>query len=93
MATNNTVSLQAILDSSKINSTEIAKIQKILDKYKLSLNAEIDRTSLINSLKKSMPSITAEIQKLANVSISVDVDQKSASKSVGRAKYNSCPSF
>ncbi len=93
MATNNTVSLQAILDTSKINSAEIAKVQKILDKYKLTLNAEIDKTSLVNSLKKSLPSITAEIQKLSNISISVDIDQKSTKKSVGRANHISCPSF
>ena len=45
------VLLKVLLDSSDIGSSDIAKIQKILDKYTVHINAELDKTQLMNSVK------------------------------------------
>lgn len=69
MATDNTILLNAVLDASGISREDIAKVQKILNKYPLKLNTKLNRASLMKQLREIAPSLEAELKQTANIDI------------------------
>ncbi len=57
MDTNSNMQLKVLLDSSGINKKDIAKIQKILNKYTVDVNAQIDQQQLLDSAKAVIPKL------------------------------------
>ncbi len=76
------VLLKVLLDSSDIGSSDIAKIQKILDKYTVHINAELDKTQLMNSVKNVLPQVIKEINKISGTTINIDIDSSLIEKSI-----------
>ncbi len=76
------VLLKVILDSSDIGSSDIAKIQKILDNYTVHINAELDKTQLMNSVKNVLPQVLKEINKISGTTIKIDIDSSLIEKSI-----------
>ena len=76
------VLLKVLLDSSDIGSSDIAKIQKILDKYTLHINTELDKTQLMNSVKNVLPQVIKEINKISGTTIKIDIDSSLIEKSI-----------
>ncbi|MCI8598593.1 MAG: hypothetical protein HFJ10_09160 [Lachnospiraceae bacterium] len=76
------VLLKVLLDSSDIGSSDIAKIQKILDKYTVHINAELDKTQLMNSVKNVLPQVIKEINKISGTTIKIDIDSSLIEKSI-----------
>lgn len=68
------VLLKVILDSSGIGSTDISKIQKILEKYTVNITAELDKTQLINSVKQVLPQVIKEISKISGQELASQAD-------------------
>ena len=76
------VLLKVILDSSDIGSSDIAKIQKILDNYTVHINAELDKTQLMNSVKNILPQVIKEINKISGTTVKIDLDSSLIEKSI-----------
>ncbi len=78
------VLLKVILDSSGIGSTDISKIQKILEKYTVNVAAELDKTQLMNSVKQVLPQVIKEISKISGKNIKIDIDDSLIEKSINQ---------
>ena len=68
------VLLQAVLDSNSIGQADIAKIQKVIQKYHLNLAVDIDKATIVNDIKKVVPQLEKELKKLTGVDIKITDD-------------------
>lgn len=66
------VLLQAVLDSSGIGKSDIAEVQKVLNKYHLNLTTDLDKAELIKTIKHIIPELEAELKKITGVEIKID---------------------
>ena len=66
--------LQAVLDANSINQSDINKIQKVIEKYHLNLTADLDKAFIITEIKKIVPQLEAELQKITGVDIKINDD-------------------
>ncbi len=78
------VLLKVILDSSGIGSTDISKIQRILEKYTVNVSAELDKAQLMNSVKQVLPQVIKEISKISGKDIKIDIDDSLIEKSINQ---------
>lgn len=62
--------LKAVLDTSGVGETDISRVQKIVDKYKINLDIAADTDNLLKSVK----SVLSEINKTTDIKIPVDDD-------------------
>lgn len=65
------VLLEAILDTDSIGKSDIAKVQKVLDKYHLNLSADLDKAELLKTVKQIAPELERELSKIAGVEIKI----------------------
>lgn len=65
------VLLEAILDTDSIGKSDIAKVQKVLDKYHLNLSADLDKAELLKTVKQIVPELERELSKIAGVEIKI----------------------
>lgn len=63
--------LQAVLDSSSIGQSDIAKVQKVLNKYHLNLTADLDKAQLLKTVKAIVPELEAELKKTTGIDIKI----------------------
>lgn len=68
------VLLEAVLDANSIKQSDISKIQKVIEKYHLNLTADLDKASIIAEIKKIVPQLEAELQKITGIDIKIDDD-------------------
>lgn len=68
------VLLEAVLDANSIKQSDIAKIQKVIEKYHLNLTADLDKASAIAEIKKIVPQLEAELRKMTGVDIKINDD-------------------
>ena len=68
------VLLQAVLDSKSIDKSSITEIQKVLEKYHVNLNADINKVEIIKSVKKIVPELKKELQKITGLEIEISDD-------------------
>ena len=68
------VLLQAVLDSNSIGQADIAKIQKVIQKYHLNLAVDIDKATIVNDIKNVVPQLEKELKKLTGVDIKITDD-------------------
>ena len=92
--------LQAVLDSSGIGKSDIAEVQKVLNKYHLNLAADLNKAELIKTVKQIVPELEAELKKITGIDIKineadllkainqVEKDSVKAAKSVEKATQN-----
>lgn len=66
------VLLQAVLDSSGIGKSDIAEVQKVLNKYHLNLAADLNKSELIKTVKQIVPEIEAELKKITGIDIKIN---------------------
>lgn len=66
------VFIEAVLDSSNIGKDDIKKIQKTLEKLSVSIDAELDKKQLFESVKKIIPEIEAELKRISGVEIKIN---------------------
>ncbi|MSS09509.1 phage tail tape measure protein [Clostridium sp. WB02_MRS01] len=66
------VLLQAVLDSSGIGKSDIAEVQKVLNKYHLNLAADLNKAELIKTVKQIVPELEAEIKKITGIDIKIN---------------------
>lgn len=79
------VLLQAILDSSGIGKSDIAEVQKVLEKYHLNLTADLNKADLIKKVKQIIPDLEKELKKITGVDIKInDSDLIKAVKQIER---------
>ena len=76
--------VQTILDTSGIDKSEFDKIQKIAEKYKINITANMDKKAIYDSVKSVLPQIIADINKNYNLNIPIDIDEKTLMKSVNQ---------
>lgn len=60
--------LKAVLDASGIGTKDIARIQKVIDQYKINLNADIDTNNLLGQVKSTL----SNIEKKTGIKIPID---------------------
>ena len=65
----NKILLQAIIDADSIKLSDIAKIQKTLDKYPLKLTADFNKEQLLAEIKKAVPEIQMELKNIKDIEI------------------------
>lgn len=68
----NKILLQAVLNSKSIGQSDIAKIQKVVDKYHLNLTADIDKAAAITKVRKLVPQLEAELKKITSIDIKIN---------------------
>lgn len=68
----NKILLQAVLNSKSIRQSDIAKIQKVVDKYHLNLTADIDKAAAIAKVRKLVPQLEAELKKITSIDIKIN---------------------
>ncbi len=66
------VLLQAVLDSSGIGKSDIAEVQKVLEKYHLNLSADLNKAELIKTVKKIVPELEKELKKVTGIDIKIN---------------------
>jgi len=66
------VLLQAVLDSSGIGKSDIAEVQKVLNKYHLNLAADLNKAELIKTVKQIVPELEAELKKITGIDIKIN---------------------
>lgn len=82
MDKNKNVLLKAVLDTSGISGTDIAKVQKILDKYTVKLAVDVDQAHLIDSVNRVLPSVLKELKNIPGVEIPININGDLLAKSV-----------
>ena len=71
MESNFGILLKTVLDSSGIGGADIKEVQKVVDKYKVNINTDLDKAKLIKSVKDIVPKLEAELQKETGIKIKV----------------------
>ena len=66
------VLLQAVLDSSGIGKSDIAEVQKVLNKYHLNLAADLNKAELIKTVKQIVPELEAELKKITGIDVKIN---------------------
>lgn len=66
------VLLQAVLDSSGIGKSDIAEVQKVLEKYHVNLTADLNKAELLKTIKHVIPELEAELKKITGVDIKIN---------------------
>lgn len=66
------VLLQAVIDTKSIGQSDIAKIQKVIEKYHLNLTADLDKTTVIAEIKKLIPQLESELKKITGIDIKIN---------------------
>lgn len=64
--------LEAVLDSNSIGQSDIAKIQKVIEKYHLNLTVDLDKATILKEIKKIVPQLEAELKKITGVDIEIN---------------------
>ena len=81
------VLLQAVLDSSGIGKSDIAEVQKVLNKYHLNLAADLNKAELIKTVKQIVPEIEAELKKITGIDIKIN--ETDLLKAINQVEKNS----
>ncbi|WP_313069751.1 hypothetical protein [Lacrimispora sp.] len=66
------VLLQAVLDSSGIGKSDIAEVQKVVEKYHLNLSADLNKAELIKTVKNIVPELEKELKKITGIDIKIN---------------------
>lgn len=66
------VLLQAVLDSSGIGKSDIAEVQKVLEKYHVNLTADLNKAEIIKTIKQIVPELEAELKKITGIDIKIN---------------------
>lgn len=66
------VLLQAVLDSSGIGKSDIAEVQKVLEKYHINLTADLNKAELVKTVKQIVPDLEKELKKITGVNIKIN---------------------
>lgn len=66
------VLIQAVLDSGSIGQNDIAKIQKVINKYHVNLAADLDSATILAEIKKIVPQLEAELKKTTGINIKIN---------------------
>lgn len=74
------ITLKAILDASGIGKADIAKIQKQLDRYLVTIHMEPDDTDFLESMKEGLSELSSLV---SNVTGSLDQFQKLTEEAIG----------
>lgn len=79
------VIIQTILNEKGVIQ-DIPRLQKILEKYPLNLAVEVDRKTLVKSIKGVLPSVVNELRNIPGVKIPIDIeyDNKLITKTVNQ---------
>lgn len=64
--------LQAILDTTGIGKSDLAPIQKVLDKYPLNLTVDLNKDELLRSIRQIGPELESEFKKIPGLDIQID---------------------
>lgn len=67
------VIIQTMLDEKGVVN-DIPRIQKVLEKYTVNLNAELDKKAFIKSVQSVLPGIIKELRSIPGVQIPVDIN-------------------
>lgn len=66
--------LKAVLDSSGIGKSDIDKVQKVLNKHVLNFATDIDKATLLKTVKEIVPEVEAELKKISGIDIKISDD-------------------
>lgn len=66
------VLIQAVLDSKSIGKSDIAEIQRVIEKYHLNLTADLNKAEIIKSVRQVIPQLEAELKKAAGINIKIN---------------------
>lgn len=66
------VFLQAMIDPNSIKSSDIANIQKAINKYHINLTTELNTASMLTEIEKVVPLLEAELSKIYKTDIKIN---------------------
>lgn len=75
------VIIKAILDTTDIGKNDINKLQKIVEKYKINIDAKLDTEQMLTTLKKELPNILNYIRN-QGIEIPIQLDNEILKKSI-----------